>query len=356
MARAKEAEETSLYRKYRPQEFKAVRGQDHIVSVLEAAIAGDKLGHAYLFSGSRGTGKTSTARIFAKAIGTDVQDLYELDAASNNSVEDIRSILDGVATHPFKSEKKVYIVDEVHMLSKAAFNAFLKTLEEPPPFVVFILATTELEKVPETVRSRCQVFTFKKPGLEVLRKLVEDVTKKEGASIAPQGAQLVALMGDGSYRDTLSILQKVLTLSSDKKLTEEEVASVVGAPRSAEVNMFIAALANKDIASALAALSESIAHESDPKVFLLLVLEKIRAILRVRYGGVSMEKKLAEQFAAEDIQVLVGLSGKEGVPINSQLLAELITAYLDMARAPIPQLPLELALYRLFGESSSTQI
>jgi DNA polymerase III subunit gamma/tau len=341
--------ESSLYRKYRPQEFQAVRGQDHITSVLEAAITKAKLGHAYLFSGSRGTGKTSTARIFAKAIGTDPRDLYELDAASNNGVEDIRQILDGVSTHPFGSEYKVYIIDEVHMLSKAAFNAFLKTLEEPPAYVVFILATTELEKVPETIRSRCQVFEFKKPTREILKTLIRDVAKKEGADIEPSGAELIAMMGDGSYRDTLSILQKVLTLSSDKTLTEEEVAQVVGAPKSASVHAFIGALAGKDIEGALSAMSQCLDGGVDPKLFAQLVIAKLRGVLLLRFGGKDMRAKVADQFGEEDAALLQTLSGTEGAALNSQVLSEFLGAYVEMARAPMPALSLELAVYRALG-------
>src|SRR5690242_11636870 len=142
----------SLYRAYRPESFKEMAGQEQVVKPLEEAIKSKKIGHAYLFAGSRGLGKTTAARIFAKEIGTTGNDLYEIDAASNNSVEDIRQLTEGVYTLPFESPYKVYILDEVHMLSKAAWNAFLKTLEEPPAHAVFILATTELEKVPETVQ------------------------------------------------------------------------------------------------------------------------------------------------------------------------------------------------------------
>ena len=341
--------EQSLYRKYRPQDFKSVRGQEEIVSVLQAAIKQKKLGHAYLFAGSRGTGKTSTARIFARAIGTDEKDLYELDAASNNGVDDIRAILDGVSTHPFSSEYKIYIIDEVHMLSKAAFNAFLKTLEEPPRFVIFILATTELEKVPETIRSRCQVFEFKKPSREALKAMVVDVAKAEGATIALAGAELVATMGDGSYRDTLSILQKVLTVSTDKKLSEDEVAGVVGAPKAQVVNNFLSALAKGDIETALKLLSDSTDANIDAKLFLMLVMAKLRGVLLLRFGGKNMQKKISEQFGDDDATFLLGLAGPEGSLLNSAVLAEIITAYLAMARAPIPSLPLELALYNLFG-------
>src|SRR3989344_6343971 len=148
-----------LYRKYRPQKFADVIGQEHIVKVLEGAVALGNISHAYLFSGTRGTGKTSMARILSRAIGTSANDLVEMDAASNRGIDDIRDIRESVNTLPFESKYKVYIIDEVHMLTRDAWNAFLKTLEEPPAHVVFIMATTEIEKVPETVVSRCQTFS-----------------------------------------------------------------------------------------------------------------------------------------------------------------------------------------------------
>ena len=159
--------ETALYRKYRPQTFKEVLGQDHIVKVLQSSIELDKIAHAYIFSGSRGTGKTSVARIFAKELGTSANDITEIDAASNTGVDDIRALNESVNTIPFESKYKIYILDEAHMLSKSAWNALLKTLEEPPKHVIFILATTEFEKIPETVVSRCQTFSFRKPAQKV---------------------------------------------------------------------------------------------------------------------------------------------------------------------------------------------
>src|SRR5947199_39679 len=153
----------SLYRAYRPSTFADVVGQDQVTKPLEEQLRGKTAGHAYLFAGSRGLGKTSVARIFARELGATSKDLYEIDAASNNTVDDIRALTENVYTLPFESPYKVYILDEAHMLSKGAWNAFLKTLEEPPAHAIFILATTELNRVPETVQSRCQVFVFHKP-------------------------------------------------------------------------------------------------------------------------------------------------------------------------------------------------
>lgn len=344
----KERRPLSLYRKYRPSTFADVRDQLHVTSVLEAAVHSGNVAHAYLFAGGRGTGKTSMARILAKALGTGEQDIYEMDAASNRGIDEVRELREGVTTLPFNSKYKFYIIDEAHALTKDAWGAFLKTLEEPPSHVIFVLATTELEKVPDTIISRCQVFQFKKPSHETLKKLITDVTKKEGASIAPEAAELVALIGEGSFRDTLSILQKVLTISSDAKLTEEEVAKVVGAPPSKLVNTFLNALAKKNSEEALGAFASAIKNGSDAKVFILLSIAKIRGILLIRFAP-KMEHELAEQFGEHDLELLKELAGKEGAHINSQTLAELITAYIETSRAPLPQVPLELALYRLLG-------
>src|SRR5258708_5612725 len=207
----------ALYRKYRPKSFNEVLGQDHIVSVLESSIKERKVSHAYLFVGSRGTGKTSVARIFAKDIGVSENDLYEIDAASNRGIEDIRQLRDGVRVLPFDSKYKIYIIDEVHMLSKDAWGALLKTLEEPPQHVIFILATTELQKVPDTIISRCQVFNFRKPSNSILKSTLINVAKKEGYDLDKSGAELLAILGDGSFRDALGVLQKVLNFTSGSK-------------------------------------------------------------------------------------------------------------------------------------------
>src|SRR5665647_129786 len=186
----------ALYRKYRPKNWKEVLGQDHIIKVLESSVESNKVSHAYLFVGSRGTGKTSVARIFASEIGVSANDMYEIDAASNRGIDDIRELRDGARVLPFDSKYKVYIIDEVHMLSKDAWGALLKTLEEPPKHVIFILATTELQKVPDTIVSRCQVFTFRKPTDSILTSVVTNVAKKEGFELDAGSAELLAILAD----------------------------------------------------------------------------------------------------------------------------------------------------------------
>jgi len=348
MAKSAERSSTALYRTYRPGRFEDVRGQEEVVNVLEAAVKQGKIAHAYLFAGSRGTGKTSMARILARALDTQEEDVYEMDAASNRGIEEIRELREGVNTLPFNSKYKFYIIDEAHALTKDAWGAFLKTLEEPPAHAIFVLCTTELDRVPETIQSRCQVFRFRKPSHDTLKKLVLDVAKKEGASLESAGAELIALMGEGSFRDTLGILQKVLTISSDKKLTGEEVAAVVGAPSSAILNNFLIALADKDLEEALFLFSKALEGGVDARVFALLAVTKVRGVLLLRFAP-KMEKELAEQFGPDDLKVLKDLAGKEGAAINASLLSEMIAALIETPRAPLPHLPLELALYRALG-------
>src|SRR3990167_5197639 len=176
--------EIALYRKYRPQSFKEVKGQDHIVSVLENEAKTGKVSHAYLFSGSRGVGKTSIARIFSKTLGVSPDDIYEIDGASNRRIEDVRAIREAVHTLPYHSKYKVYIIDEVHMLTTEAFNALLKTLEEPPEHCLFILATTEPQKLPDTVISRCEHFSFRKPSHKSIMEAALTVAKKENCNLS----------------------------------------------------------------------------------------------------------------------------------------------------------------------------
>ena len=338
--------ETALYRKYRPAKFKDVLGQDHIVKVLESSIANGNISHAYIFAGSRGTGKTSVARIFAKEIGTTPNDISEIDAASNTGVDDIRALNESVSTLPFESKYKVYILDEAHMLSKSAWNALLKTIEEPPKHVIFILATTEANKIPETIISRCQTFSFKKPTQKVLKDVVVAIVKKEGFSLEASSADLVALLGDGSFRDAQSILQKVMSASKDKKISPEEVELVTGAPKSEVVNDFIRAIDENNLSLGLGAISKATEANIDILLYFKLVLHKMRSILLLR-NLKSSEGKLQDEMTDTDFKFLKGLADKKPSKINSDTLLTLLSYYDMVSKAYIPEMPLEIVLTKL---------
>ncbi len=340
--------QVALYRKYRPQAFKEVRGQEAVVTVLTNAIAQGTISHAYLFCGSRGTGKTSVARIFAQAIGTTPEDLYEIDAASNRGIDDIRELRESVSTLPFKSKYKVYIIDEVHMLTKEAFNALLKTLEEPPAHVVFILATTEMHKLPETVVSRCQSFTFRRPSREILKEVILKTAEKEGYAIDSPSAELVALLGDGSFRDTHGILQKVIGSVKGKKITLDAVQSVTGAPKGELVNEFVSGLALKNKDKCLNAIASAVSENLDMKIYLTLILQKVRAVLLIR-NSETASKRLKEEFSVEDFDLLINLSTSPMSAISSNTLVELLNTYDLIGISAIEQLPLELAVLKVLG-------
>lgn len=342
--------DVTLYRKYRPKSFDDVIGQDHIVNALRGALKEDNVAHAYLFAGTRGTGKTSVARILAREVGCSDNDLVEIDAASNRGIDDVRQLRDSVQTLPFESTKKIYIIDEVHMLTKEAFNALLKTLEEPPRHVIFILATTEIEKLPDTVISRCQSFTFKKPTQAILKDVVLNVSKKEKFKVDASAAELIALLGDGSFRDTLGILQKVINSSDDKKITAEEVAVVTGAPKRELVESIISAIAENDLASALQALNKAVEGNVNMKLFLKLLLSKIRLIILLRYAK-DMEKDIQAEVDADEYDFLKKMSSEKS--ISSRTLSELLQAYTELEMTHIPQLPIELALVRLMGDDAN---
>ncbi len=342
--------ELALYRKYRPKKWEQVFGQNHVTDVLESSVKEGKVSHAYLFVGSRGTGKTSVARIFAREIGVSENDLYEIDAASNRGIEDIRALRDGARVLPFDSKYKVYIIDEVHMLSKDAWGALLKILEEPPKHVIFILATTEVHKVPETIISRCQVFTFKKAPEAMLRNIVADVAKEEGYELEKGGAELLAILAEGSYRDGLGVLQKVLNFSKTKKIKREDVEKITGAPQTTLVNNFILAIASKDLEKGILSVQEAAGLNLDMKLYLRLIVEKFRAAVMLKYAP-RMEKEIAGDLGEDDLVFLKEIikEDKEGM-LRSPALVTLLKAYSEIDRAFLSELPLEIALVEIIGE------
>jgi DNA polymerase III subunit gamma/tau len=343
--------ETALYRKYRPESFADLLEGGHVAEALESSIKEGRVSHAYLFSGSRGTGKTSIARIFAKTLKTDSSDLYEMDAASNRGIDEVRALREAVHTLPFRSKYKVYIIDEVHMMSRDAFNALLKTLEEPPPHVIFILATTDPEKLPETVISRCQHFKFRKPAEKTLRELVLSVSKKEGFSLDTASAELIALLGDGSYRDTLGILQKIISGSAGKKITEPDVLSATGAPSSALVNSIISAIEDGSAEKALDTVKKAVEANTDMKAFVKLVLRKMRSVMLLRYAPV-MEGAIKEEYSAGDFTFLSKIASSKSGRVGPRSLSRLLGVYEESGRSHLPQLPLEMALIELCGQSA----
>lgn len=332
----------ALYRKYRPQTFDEVRNQDHIISVLKGALAKKMIPHALLFTGSRGTGKTTVARIFARAVGAHEVDTYEIDAASNRGIDDIRELKESVHTSPFESPYKVYIIDEVHMLTKEAFNALLKTLEEPPAHVIFILATTERDRLLDTITSRCQVFDFHAPTREQLRDTIMAIAQQEHFTLDTSSADIIALSADSSYRDALGITQKVMMASGDTILTADEVALIVGAPRNVLIHDIFSAFVSKNVAIGLTALTQVGEGNLDMKLFMRLLLERVRTVLLLRYNPKDAEALLV-QYSDVEKTVLLDAS-KNALTINSNLVLKLITASEYAGKSSIPQLPLEIAL------------
>lgn len=337
--------ERVLYRKYRPEKWSEVVGQGPIVEVLKTAITDKAIAHAYLFSGSRGTGKTSVARIFAHAVGCTPTDLYEMDAASNRGIDDVRELREAVTTLPFESPYKVYIIDEVHMLTKEAFNALLKTLEEPPEHMIFILATTELHKVPETIISRCQTFVFKKPAREELMKHLTSVAKKEEYTLEKGAADLITTLGDGSFRDALGVLQKVITITKDKTLTRDEVARVTGAPKTELVHTITRAMAEGKTDEALTAVVTALDENIDIKVLTRLVMHTLRQAMLILFAP-DIRTELKKELSAEEYEFAEGLGKGESAKRLPSLLKELLAAYTLIENSPEPALPLELAIIR----------
>ncbi len=293
----------ALYRKWRPAKFEDVYGQDHVTVTLKNQIKQEKIGHAYLFTGTRGTGKTTCAKILAKAVNClspqdgepcgqcencrlfeqeSLYDVVEIDAASKSRVEDIRSIIEEVVYAPSIGKRKVYIIDEVQMMTNNAFNALLKTLEEPPEYVVFILATTEAQKIPATILSRCQRFDFKRLPVSVIMARLEQVAKQESITLDGPAAEMIALLADGAMRDALSILEQCQTAGT---VTRQTVLETVGIAGAEEMLALIRACADQDIAKAISILDGFYATSKRMDTLLGELIGCYRDLLLLRMGA-----------------------------------------------------------------------
>jgi DNA polymerase-3 subunit gamma/tau len=321
-----------------------------VLDTLQKVIKSNTPAHAYIFAGTRGVGKTTMARIFAKELGVSAKDTYELDAASNNSVDDIRDLRESVATLPFEGEYKVYILDEAHMLSKSAFNAFLKTLEEPPSYCIFILATTEPEKLPATIHSRAQMHTFNSPSRKDLAVVIKSIAEKEGYKLGDGADDLIATLANGSFRDGISHLQKVLSTAKEKTILIDEVEHITGAPKGALLNDVLSGIANSNSEAALGAVSELSKGGADIGLSLELLLERARAVILLRHGGVQAGKILAEQFSKDDLVELKVMADNKESKLKSNAILALLNAQVQLKTASIKTLPVELAIVSIIGE------
>ncbi|MBO5348839.1 MAG: DNA polymerase III subunit gamma/tau [Clostridia bacterium] len=319
---------TALYRKYRPKTFEEVVGQEHITKTLRNQIISGRVGHAYLLNGGRGTGKTSSAKILARAINClnpqngnpcneceicksaingSLTDIVEMDAASNNSVEDIRSIRDEVNFLPTVAKYRVYIIDEVHMLSIGAFNALLKTLEEPPEHVKFILATTEPQKLPATILSRCQRFDFKKISVEYIKSRINYICEKDNINIEEDAINTISVLAEGAMRDALSILERCLQEGTNK-ITNEQVKELVGIPKIESVNKIINNILDYNLEETMKCINEVL---SDGKDISNLIWEIIKYVKDILVYKTTNKLELYNNSELQQIKILSDKSSKQ---------------------------------------------
>ncbi len=313
---------TALYRKFRPGEFEEVKGQGHIVTTLKNQIKADRIGHAYLFCGTRGTGKTTVAKIFAKAVNCEhpadgspcgtcascraiaagsSMNVIEIDAASNNGVDNIREIKEEVNYSPTEGRFKVYIIDEVHMLSIGAFNALLKTLEEPPSYVIFILATTEAHKIPITILSRCQRYDFRRISIDTIAARLNDLIAREGVEAEEKAIRYVAKAADGSMRDALSLLDQCIAFYLGEKLTYDHVLDVLGAVDTEVFSGLLRSILDKNITGAIALLEELVIQGRELGQLVTDFTWYLRNLLLVQSAD-NMEELL--DISSENLKVL----------------------------------------------------
>lgn len=351
---------TALYRKFRPVSFEDVKGQDHIVTTLKNQIKAERIGHAYLFCGTRGTGKTTIAKIFAKSVNCESpmdgspcgecavcraiaagasMNVIEIDAASNNGVDNIREIVDEVSYSPAEGKYKVYIIDEVHMLSIGAFNALLKTLEEPPSYVIFILATTEVHKIPITILSRCQRYDFKRITIDTIASRIKELTEIEQVAIEDKAIRYIAKTADGSMRDALSLLDQCIAFHFEQELTYDKVLDVLGAVDTEVFSRLLRVVLAGDVSGAISILEEMVIQGRELTQFVSDFTWYMRNLLLIKTADgiedvidVSTENLLRlkeeAQMADNDvimryIRVLSELSGQIRYAAQKRILIEM---------------------------------